>query len=150
MRVGLMILPFALIAGPALGQTKPAPAEPAIPPAIPQVLSDPATADRLAGMMQALSKAFLNLPVGEVEAAAQGRAVTPADRNRTLREVGRKDNPNFERDLQATLAGSRATMQASMKALAAALPAMMKGLANAGREMEKAAENMPRPNYPKR
>ncbi|HEY0164357.1 MAG TPA: hypothetical protein VGB39_03175 [Sphingomicrobium sp.] len=150
MRVGLMILPLALMAGPALGQAKPAPAAPAIPPAIPQVLRDPATADRLAGMMQALSKAFLNLPIGEVEAAAEGRAVTPADRNRTLREVGRKDNPNFERDLQATLAGSRATMQASMKALAAALPGMMKGLADAGREMEKAAENMPRPNYPKR
>ena len=147
MRVGLMILPLALIASPALSQTKPA--APDTGP-VTQALNDPATADRLARMMQSLSQAFLNLPVGEVEAAAQGRAVTPADRNRTLREVGRKDNPNFERDLQASLAGSRATMQASMKAFAAALPSMVKALGDAGREMEKAAENMPRPNYPKR
>lgn len=145
MRVGLLILPLALAAGPALAQTRPAP-----PQSVTQALNDPATADRLARMMQALSKAFLDLPVGEVEAAAQGRAATPADRNRTLREVGRKDNPNFERDLQADLAGSRAVLQASMKAFAAALPAMMKGLSEAGREMEKATANMPRPDYPKR
>jgi hypothetical protein len=69
---------------------------------------------------------------------------------RTQRDVGRGDNPNFEQDLQAELAGSRATLQASMKALAAALPSMMKGLSEAGREMEKAVENMPRPDYPKR
>ena len=145
MRIGLMILPLALIAGPALAQTTPAPAE-----SVTQALTDPATADKLARMMQALSKAFLDLPVGELEAAAEGRAVTAADRNRTLREAGRRDNPDFERELQAELAGSRATLQASMKALAAAMPAMMKGLSEAGRELEKAAENMPRPNYPNR
>ena len=145
MRIGLMILPLALIAGPAMAQTTPASAE-----TVTQALTDPATADKLARMMQALSKAFLDLPVGELEAAAEGRGVTPADRSRTLREVGRRDNPNFERELQADLAGSRATLQASMKALAAALPSMMKGLSEAGREMEKAVENMPRPNYPKR
>jgi hypothetical protein len=150
MRFGLLILPLALVAGPALAQTKPAPAQTTDTVAISRVLNDPATADKLARMMQVMSKAFLNLPVGELEAAAEGRAVTPADRNRTLRQVGRGDNPNFEQDLQAELTGSRATLQASMKALSAALPSMMKGLNDAGREMEKAVENMPRPNYPKR
>ena len=147
MRISLMVMPLAMIASPALGQAKPAPADTA---AVSQALSNPATADRLARMMQALSQAFLNLPVGELEAAAQGRAATTADRNRTLRAVGRQDNPNFERDLQADLADSRGMMQASMKAMAAALPSIMKGMSEAGRELEKATENMPRPNYPKR
>jgi len=150
MRVSLLVLPLAMMASPALGQTKPAPAAPAETIAIPPALTDPATADKLARMMQALSQAFLNLPVGEIEAAAQGRAVTPADRNRTLREVGRRGNPNFERDLQKELAGSRVVVQAATKAFAAALPSMMKGLSDAGRELEKATANMPRPNYPKR
>ena len=150
MRIGLLLLPVALLAGPALSQARPATAAPADTAAVTQALNDPATADKLARMMQVLSKAFLELPVGELEAAAEGRAVTPADRKRTLREVGRGDNPNFEQDLQAELAGSRATLQASMKALATALPSMMKGLSEAGREMEKAVENMPRPNYPNR
>ena len=155
MRVGLIALPLTIMASPALGQTTAAPARatPAAPAetmAIPQALSDPATADKLARMMQALSQAFLNMPVGELEAAAQGRAVTPADRNRTLREVGRRDNPNFERDLQADLAGSRGMIQATTKALVAALPSVMKAMSEAGRELDKAAANLPSPNYPKR
>ena len=150
MRIGLLLLPVALIAGPALGQAAPGAAAPAETAAVTKALNDPATADRLARMMQALSQAFLNLPVGEVEAAAEGRAVTRADRNRTLREVGRRDNPNFEQDLQRELAGSRGIMRASMKAMAAALPSMMKGMTDAARELEKATENMPRPVEPKR
>jgi hypothetical protein len=150
MRFSLLVLPLAMAASPALGEVKGARAPAAEAIAVPKSLTDPATADKLARMMQALSQAFLNLPVGELEAASQGRAVTPGDRNRTLREIGRKDNPNFERDLQSDLAGSRAVIQASTKAFAAALPALMKSLSEASRELEKATANMPRPNYPKR
>ena len=147
MRIGLLILPLAMMAAPALGQTRPTPAETIV---VPQALSDPATTEKLTRMMQSLSQAFLNLPVGEIEAAAHGRPVTPADRNRTLREVGRRDDPNFEQNLQRDLAGSSGMMQATMKAFVAALPSMMKGMSEAGRELEKAVENMPRSNYPKR
>ena len=150
MRGGLLILPLAMIAGPALGQAKPAPVAPAETIVVPHALSDPATAQKLTRMMQSLSQAFLNMPVGEIEAAAEGRAVTPTDRNRTLREVGRKDDPNFEQNLQRDLAASGPMMQATMKAFVAALPSMMKGMSEAGRELEKATDNMPRPNYPKR
>jgi hypothetical protein len=150
MRISLLVLPLALMASPALGQAKPAPAAPAETIIVPQALSDPATAEKLSRMMQSLSQAFLNMPVGEIEAAAQGRVVTQADRGRTLREVGRRDDPNFEQNLQRDLAGSSGMMQATMKAFVAALPSMMKGMSEAGRELEKAAENMPRPNYPKR
>jgi hypothetical protein len=47
----------------------PAAAQPA--PAIPPELSDPAVADKLGNVMQSLSNAFLNLPVGEVQAALE-------------------------------------------------------------------------------
>ena len=150
MRIWLLAVPLALSATPAFSQAKPAPVAPPETIAVPQALSDPATADKLARMMQSLSQAFLNMPVGEIEAAAQGRAATPADRNRTLREVGRKDDPNFEQNLQRDLAGSSGMMQATMKAFVAGLPSLMKGMSEAGRELEKATENMPRPNYPKR
>jgi hypothetical protein len=149
MRIGLVILPLTVIATPALAQTKPSPPAPTETIAIPQALTDPATAQKLSRMMQSLSQAFLNMPVGEIEAAAQGRPVTSADRSRTLREVGRRDDPNFEQNLQRDLAGSGAMMQGAMKAFVTALPSMMKGMSEAGREIEKAAENM-RPNYPKR
>ena len=150
MRTSLLVLPLALIAAPALAQAPSAPAAPPEAITIPPELTDPAMAERLARMMQSMSKAFLDLPVGEIEAAAEGRPVTRADRRRTLRELGRKDDPNFERNLDQTLANSRVAIQASMKAMAAALPAMMKGLAEASRELEKATANMPSPTYPKR
>ncbi|HEU5286659.1 MAG TPA: hypothetical protein VFU20_09190, partial [Sphingomicrobium sp.] len=112
-------------------------------------LTDPAMAEKLGRMMEALSKAFLELPVGEIEAAAEGRPATRADRRRTVRELGRKDDPQFERNLERQLADSRVAMQAGMKALAAALPAMIKGQSEASRELEKATANLPSPNYPK-
>ena len=148
MRPCLLILPLALMASPALAQNKPA-----APPetmAVPPQLTDPAMAEQLGGMMQAMSKAILNLPVGEIQAAAEGRPVTRADRGRTLGDLSRRDDPNFERNLDRDLAMSRATVQASMKAVATALPAVMKSLNDAGRAIEQATANLPSPNYPKR
>jgi hypothetical protein len=149
----LLLLSAALVASPALAQTTPAPAPaPAAPQTItvPPALTDPATSEKLARMMQAMSKAFLELPVGEIEAAAQGRPATRADRRRTIRELGRADDPNFELNLQRDLANAKPMIEASMKAMAAALPAMMKGLSEAGRELDKATANLPSPNYPRR
>ena len=148
MRAFQFILPLMLVASPALSQTRPAPPPEAF--AVPPELTDPATADRLGGMMQALSKAFLNLPVGEIEAAAEGRPATSADRKQTIRDIGRKENPDFERNLDRDLAASRATMQASMKAFAAALPAVTRSIAEARRAIEQVTANLPNPNYPRR
>ena len=106
MRISLLVLPLAMMASPALGQAKPAPPAPAETIVVPRELGDPATAQKLTRMMQSLSQAFLNMPVGEIEAAAQGRPVTQADRGRTLREVGRRDDPSFEQNLQRDLAAS--------------------------------------------
>ena len=82
MRITLVLLPLALTGAPAFAQAA-APAAPAQPVVqIPPVLADPATADRLADTMQSLSSALLNLPVGEVQAAIEGRKATAADRRR--------------------------------------------------------------------
>ena len=131
MRAFHFVLPLALMASPAIGQARPAPAPETI--TIPPELTDPATADRIGGMMQSLSKALLNLPVGEIKAAAEGRPPTPADRRETVRDLGRKQDPNFERNLDRDLAASRGAIQAGMKAFTTALPAVMKSLAEAGR-----------------
>lgn len=148
MRAFQLILPLALVASPALAQ--PRPAAPPETMAFPPELSDPAMADRLGGMMQALSRAFLNLPVGEIEAAAEGRPVTRADRGRTLGDLGRRDDPDFERNLSRDIAASRSTVQASMKAFTAALPAVNRSIAEARRAVEQVTANLPSPVYPRR
>ena len=140
MRNALALLPLLLVATPAVAQQAKPPAE------VQRVLGDPATADRLANVMQAMSQAFLNLPVGEVEAAVEGRPATPADRARTIRS----ENPNIDQELQAQIAQSRPMMRQGMKAMADALPGMMKGFKEAQKSFERALSNMPDPTYPKR
>ena len=145
MRLNLVFVPLLMCATPALAQpTAPPPVQ------IPHELTDPATADKLARGMQALSKAFLNLPVGEVQAALEGRHATPAEKRLTVRDVASSDDPNFERNVQRQIAQSKPMIEQSMKALAAALPAMIESVGKAQEALERAAANMPRPDYPKR
>ena len=140
----LMLIPVSLLlcAAPALAQ----------PPAsqVPPQLTDPATVDRIADTMQALSKAFLDLPVGELQAAVEGRQPTPADKRLTVRDLGRRDDPNFERNLRQQVAQAKPMIRQSMKAFADALPSMMQGLEQAQKSLERATANMPDPTYPKR
>ena len=144
-RAALLFAPLALIAAPAS-------AEPVTPDKmeLPSELTDPATAERLANVMQALSKALLSVPVGELKAAAEGREPTARDKGLTVRDLGRREDPNFERNLDRQIAEAKPMIAKSMKALAEALPAMLEGLSKASEAVERAAANMPDPNYPKR
>jgi hypothetical protein len=146
MRIRLLALPLAFFAAQAVAQPAPRPEQIQIPSG----LTDPAMADKLANMMGALSKAFLNLPVGEVQAAAEGRAPTPAERNLTIRDLGRRNDPNFERNFQQQIAQSGPMIRQSMETLVRTLPAMMKPLSEMAQEMERATANLPRPDYPRR
>ena len=140
MRTSLLIAPLVLLSAPAVAQQ----AEPDFQ--LPPELTDPAMADKLTDVLQVLSKSFLNLPVGEVEAALEGREPTAADKRKTVRS----ETKVSERELKQQLDAARPQMKAAMKAMTTALPAMMKGLQEAGRELEKATANMPQPGYPRR
>ena len=141
MRKSLILLPVLLSATPALAQPA---------PQIPPQLADPRMADRLADTMQSLSKALLDLPIGEVRAAVEGRDPTPADRKLTVRDLGRRDDPNFDRDVRQQMAQARPTIERGMKALNSALPAIQKALDDAGRAIDRATANLPDPTYPRR
>ena len=139
MRAVLILVPALLAA---------APAHAAPPPALPPVLTDPALADRLGDVAGAVTRSLMNLPVGEIEAAIEGRPATRADRARTVRDsVG---DPYVEQRVAAEAAQSGRTMQAATKALAASLPAIMQALDGAKEEIERAVANMPDPTYPRR
>jgi hypothetical protein len=112
---------------------------------IPPELTDPEFVERIADMTETLSKAFLNLPVGGIEAAAQGRPVTEADSKRTVSDVGRIS----ERDLERTIAQARPQLQAAMQAFSKTLPAMAKALSELADEVERATANLPQPGYPR-
>lgn len=139
MRLFPVLAPFALMASPGAAQNVPTDVQ------FPPELTDPAMADKLTDALQVLSKTFLDMPVGEVQATMEGRKPTSADRRRTVRSETRMSEREFNQQIDS----ARPQMRAAMKAMASALPAMMKGLSEAGRELEKATANIPQPGYPR-
>jgi hypothetical protein len=120
-----------------------APADRKIPPEI----SDPAIADKLTKALVPLSRALMNMPIGELEAAVAGREPTAADRSRKLSdEVG----PEGQKNIEASIAAAGPKMRAMQKALVASLPALMASLEGVEKELERATANLPDPTYPKR
>jgi hypothetical protein len=140
-RPRFILLPLAICAAPAFAQAAPAPA--------PQ-LFDPATVGKIADSMQALSKALLDLHVGELQAALEGREPTAADKKLTVRDLGRRDDPDFERHLQQRIAEAKPQIEHGIKAFNEALPKVTEDLQRAQKSIERAMANMPDPNYPKR
>ena len=141
MRKSLIILPFLLTSSPAFAQAV---------PQLPPELTDPATAQRLTNSMQALSSALLNMRVGEVAAALEGRPATPEERNLTVGDLARRDDPDFDRHFPDQIASVGPTMQRSIKAMNRALPEISRDLKDVRKSLERAIANMPDPNYPKR
>ena len=136
----LFALLLLLIAAPAVAQVA-APREPIV---IPPELTSPETAKKLGKMVGPLSKALMSLPVGEIEAIAEGREPTAADKRRTIRDM------TGDRDIERELANAGPVIEQSMKRLTAMLPVLMRSLEGLGDELEKATANMPQPGYPNR
>lgn len=147
-----MRLPFviaaafaATAASPALAQQS-APTPPAAAPQLPPELTDPRTLDQLGNVVGVLARAFMNLPVGEVEAALENRPVTAEDRRKTVRsETGLSDA-----ELDREIAESKVAMKQGGQAMIRALPVITRALDEAGEQIGRAIANMPSPTYPKR
>ena len=138
MHKSLVLLAFSLLAAPASAH----PANSQLPPE----LTDPATVGRLVDTMQALSKALLEVKVGGVAAALEGRQPTASEQNMTVRELGHIDG----RDLDRRIAAARPQIEQGMKAFQKSLPEIDRSLGEAQKSIERAIANMPDPNYPKR
>src|SRR5205085_8910699 len=128
----LILLPLILAATPAVAQPVAQ-----LPP-----LTDPATARAVTNAMQGVSQAFLDMRIGEIRAAIEGREATPAERRMTVRDMARRDDPDFDRHLQQKIATVGPTMQRSMNAANQALPAIMQSLAQAQQALERAVTNL--------
>jgi hypothetical protein len=147
----------ALIAFAGLTLAAAAPAAAAEPAkdsgfAIPPEMTDPDMGDTLGKMLGALTRAMLDMPVGEMQAAVEGRAPNSADKARTVRDMTGRD-ARLERQVESQVAQAVPRMQAELKAMASSLPGMIKALEKATEGMEdsldRATANIPQPGYPK-
>ena len=107
--------PPALAAGRGPGSGRAEPASDSRS-AIPPELTDPAMADKLGKMSGALTRALMDMPVGEIEAAVEGREPTPADRKRGPCATLAGRDPDLERKVEAQVAQAcRACRRASRR-----------------------------------
>jgi len=141
MRKILIVLPLALCASPALAQAA---------PQLPPELTDPATVHQLAGTLESLTHALMNVRIGDAKAALEGRDATPRERNMTVGDLARRDDPNFERHMHQQIATIEPQVQRGVQAMNRALPAVMQSLDDAQRAIDRALANMPDPTYPRR
>ena len=142
----LFALPLMVAAAPAVA----APPTSRGPIAIPPELTSPETAEKLGKMAGVLSKALMDLKVGEIEAIVSGREPTAADKQRTVRDMAVNGDPNFERDVERQVANAGPIIQQSMKRLTAMLPALMSAMEGMSDDLDRATANLPDPTYPKR
>ncbi len=143
MRKILILAPLLLCSAPAFAQQ-------GRPPMLPPELTDPATVHQLAGAMQELSHALMNIRIGEARAAFEGRDATPQERNMTVGDLARRKDPNFDRHLHQQIASVEPQVERGMQAVNRALPAMMQAVNDAERAVDRAVANMPDPTYPRR
>lgn len=143
----LIALPLLLVAGPALAQVYPPPPQEF---QLPPELTDPATMQRVAGALGTASQALLNVRIGDMRAALEGREASPRERNETLGDVVRRKDPNFDRDIQREVAIAGPKIGHAMKALNRTLPELERSLAQAAQAIDRATANLPDPTYPRR
>ena len=144
MHKSFLVLPLLLCASPAFAQEAP----PAIQ--LPPELTDPAAAMQMARTVQALSTALLNIRVGDMRAALEGRDATPVERNMTVGDIVRRKDPDFDRHVQEQVATVGPKIQHSMRAINRALPELMRDVDDVQRSVERAVSNLPDPSYPRR
>ena len=100
----------ALIAGPASAQNR----------------HIDRTIDETAPAIDRTTQALLNLDIGPIlDAADPGRR----HYNRTIRDMARRDDPEFEQHMRASIYGSAASLHRMTAAVAAAEPALRQALA---------------------
>lgn len=141
MRNILILFPLLFCASPAFAQQS---------PQLPPELTDPAAIQRLTGTMQALSHALLDVRIGGVEAALQGREASPQEKRETVGDIARRNDPAFERHMQQQIESVGPQIQRSVQAINRALPEMIRSVEGAQKALDRAIANMPDPTYPKR
>ena len=152
MFTALLVLAAAAAAPASAAPPAPYADAPSAPPPIemPRALTDPAMADKLGRTMGAMAHAVMNIPVGEMQAAIEGRPATRADRNRRVGDVAGPDGRAMADHVAGSGAATGRAMQAAGRAMIGALPAILQAVRGAESEIERATANLPDPTYPRR
>jgi hypothetical protein len=144
MRKILILVPLLFASAPAFAQA----AAPTVE--LPRELTSPQAAMGFAMKFQAISDALLNVRVGEIGAALEGREATPRERNTTVRDIVHRQDPNFEQHFRQKVATVGPEVVRSIQAVNRALPQVLGEAQRLQKSVERAVGNLPDPTYPVR
>ena len=111
-------------------------------------LADPKTGAMISAITVAMTDAMMDMKVGPMVAAAEGRKPTRAEKKRTMRDMVEANDPKAEQKIKAAAAQSGQTLQAAGAAMAVMLPKLIEVFGTMGEQMEEVVANLPRPVDP--
>ncbi len=117
-----------------------------------RTLNDPRTQDAMAGVMVAMADGLLDLRIDKLRAAMARLDPESArddgyDNPRTLRDVVRRDDPNFEQNLYRDSRRATAQMGAMASGMADMLPELRTMGERMSKQLEKAMKRFPIERY---
>lgn len=115
---------------PAMAQELPREAVEEMEAGLGELLSDPTLPDRMAAMTVALVGALEAMPLGEIEAAMDGRVATDEERAHTLGDTIAIDREALAEQTRGAMIDNQETMQRSARSLALMLPVIAKAAAS--------------------
>lgn len=142
------------IAGPAAAQQQPIPQAPrsvdprdeAIVRSLPDQREIEAMGDRAAGVVDAI----MDVPVGPLREAIEGRPLSRRERNETLGDAARKDDPYFSERMRDQIAVASVAVGVLAEQMVVMTPVLRQTLEDASRRIEDAARGMPPRDYDRR
>jgi len=99
---------------------------------------DPAEIARMAGVMDRMLGAIMNLPIGGIAEAVDPLGRSGIGRGDTLRDVAGREDPFVEQRIRAGIQGATSGLGAISKALTRMMPALRRSLDEVSRSFEDA------------
>ncbi len=134
--ISLPILAFSLaLANPALARDNAPETE------IIEKLNDPAFQNKMTGMMSGLMAAMMDLPIGKFvnaveKAVPEARGNSSIDPDATIGDLARRDDPDFDRNMESKMRKGTAMMGIMASEFGAMLPQFREMAEKMKRRME--------------
>lgn len=126
-----------VLAAPALAQPYPYPDAPG--EEVARELPSTHEIDAMGDVMERMVGAVMDMPVGGiVEAMEPGRAMTEAERNRTVRDMATRDDPYAEERMRGSIDAITGSMGLMTEQLAVLIPVLSRSMIDLERRMEEA------------
>jgi len=156
----LMAAATLAIAGPAAAQQQQVPnAQTGVVPAplpdprdeeLRRSLPDPRELKELGETATRAVDALMNVPIGPLREAVEGRKLSPKERQETLGDHARKDDPYIRERMRDQMGVATVTLGVLAEQMAVMTPVLRRTLEEAQRRVEEAARGTPPRNYDRR